>query len=645
MASGSVSVSVEWLAYLALALAALTLRLAALDAVPLGESESEQALHAWHTLQETAPGDYRIAHSPLTYLTQLLSFSVLGASAFSARIGVALAGAALSLTPLLFRESLGVTRSFVWALLLSVLTVPVASSRTADGTAFIMLFTLLGIWMIRRYWYSQALSDAIWASVFVTMMVFLSGPSGIPLFIILLLAGWMAVWRTALSAPQRLDLPGDDILRLSLRRLHHFPFARVALIPLAIVFFAATAFMLNPGGLRTVGALIEASLSPVARIGSGLGLPHGIVALLSYEALLIVFALGGAWLLWRHGAVSYLDRFAAAWAGVGALGLLLYPGTRPADAMWVVLPLSLLASYGINQLMVNRRVAAIWGVEAGNGESDSHDIYTTRFWWVKWLISALALLLLILASVQFLQVGRALLEAPGGIGLGDLIERVAAASYPRLAQGLGMLLTTAIIALVLYSICASFWGHGTCLQGLGLGFLWFMLMSGVGGAWRTSVTGAHEPAALWHGQAVARDADLLRATLFDLADRQARGFPLYAITIISDEQGVTRADGLLAWLLRDFPKARFVRHENMAAGEPIVISAHDPARAPDLGGDYVGQRFLLRRNVYLAQINPWQLPAWWSQRRLRDPIEQEDAVILWLRQDIYDGGTPADIRG
>ena len=200
----------------------------------------------------------------------------------------------------------------------------------------------------------------MWASAFVTLMLLLSSPSGIPLFVILLVAGWLAVWRTALSAPQRLDLPGDDILQMSLKRLNSFPYAKVILVPFATLVLTATAMMLNPGGLNSVGALINAFVTSWTAPDAVDGLRMGFVALMTYEPLLIVFALGGSWLLWRHGAVSYIDRFAAAWAGVAILGLILYPGARAADAMWAVLPLSLLASYGITQLMVNRRVAALW---------------------------------------------------------------------------------------------------------------------------------------------------------------------------------------------------------------------------------------------------------------------------------------------
>lgn len=634
-ASRPLSVPAEWLAYLALAVCALLLRTVGLDAVPLGDDEARQTLHAWHSVQDDAPGAFAVSSSPITYLTQLLTFSTLGASEFSARLGAVIAGVLLALSPLLFRQSIGKTRSFVWAVLLSVLTVPVATSRLADGAVWMMLFTVLAIWMIRRYWYSNKISDAMWASALVTLMLLLSSSAGIPLLIILLAAGWLAVWRTALSAPQRLHLPGDDILQSALKRLIEFPFLKVAWVPITVTVITATGFMLNPAGLRTVSQLISAALGGLTQAGADDGLRLAFAALLTYEPLLIIFALGGAWLLWKHGDVTYIDRFAAAWALVASLGLLLYPGAKTADAMWAAVPLSLLASYGITELMVNRLVVVLWP-----NNDDEHDsaLYSTRYWWVKWVISLGVLLFLFILSVQFLQAARAMLLLPPQPTLSDVF------SLSGTNAGLGLLLIAAMAVPIVYLLVIHFWGHGAALQGIGLGFAWFMLLSGIGGAWNTAVIHADNPAELWHPKATAKDAYLLRETLFELADRgDSKGFPLIKLNIVTDPGGIISDSGLIAWLARDFPNARFVTSVNAAAGAPIILTAHDGENQPELGGDYAGQRFVLRRSWSISQLGLWDLPAWWSHRRLRSQRQTEEAAVLWLRQDVYDG-IPADER-
>lgn len=629
------AISTEALAYVALALAALILRVSDLDIVPITDLEAESALHAWHTVEDDAPGTFAVSSSPLTYLTQLISFSLLGANEFGARIGAAIAGTALALSPLLFRESLGRTRTFVWAALLSLLTVPTVASRTADGSAFMMLFTVLAIWLIRRYWYSQELSDAGWAIAAITCMLLLSSPAGVPLLAVLLVAGWLAVWRTAISAPQRLGLPGDDILQLAVKRLRAFPIRGAAFVPVLIVVLISTALMFNPAGLRTVSQLVNEAIRGIMHSSSLDGTRLGFVALFVYEPLLIIYALGGAWLLWKKGDINYFDRFAAFWAVVGAVGLLLYPGAKASDAMWVVLPLTLLASYGITQLMVDRRVVILWA--AGDDDAEESALYSPRFRWVKWAISAGVLMLLLILAVQFMQIARLLLLLPQGTGFGELFSLLFDASQLRLLHGLGLLLMTGIIALIILFFTANVWGLGTCLQGIGLGFLWLMLISGVGGAWQGSVTDAADPHSLWRQRAVAADAYLLRQTLYELADRDQSGFPTLEIFIVRDAGGTLKNDGLVAWLTRDFPNARFVNKAEEAAGARIVLTAQQDQAANALKGDYVGQRFLLRRSWSLADLGLWDLPAWWSQGRLREGMMREEHALLWLRQDVYDG--------
>ena len=639
-------ISTEWLAWLGLALLALLLRAADLDSVPLSDHEARNALQAWHTVADSAPGSYQAADSPLAFISQLLTFSLLGASAFTARILPMLAGVALALTPLLFRDSLGRTRAFVWASLLSLLSIPVAASRLADGGSFLILFALLAVWMIRRYWYSGRVADARNAIGLVTAMTCLCSPAGIPLLVIMLAAGWLAVWRTALSAPQRLDLPGDDILQLATRRLRAFPLRETALVPAAVIILTATVFMLNPAGLRTVSQLIDSALAGFTQSHSADGTRVGFLALLAHEPLLIVFALGGAWLLWKQGAVTYIDRFAAAWALIGALALLLYPGASPADAMWVVLPLSLLASYGITQLMVDRRVVILW--EAGENadddrsENDDSELYSTAYWWVKWLIGGIVLGMLLLISVQFMHVARLLLELPAEAWLGEALSLLATQDYLRLLHALGMLLLPGIILLAVCLLLTNFWGSATCLQGIGLGFLGMMLLSSVGGGWGLAARDPDQPDGVWRQTAISAETPLLQETLFELSARQTGGFPLLDMTVVEDrERGISR-DGLVAWLLRDYPQARFAPVAAQAKGQPIVLMADDEAQAAQLQGDYVGQRFVLRRSWSLADASLWDLPAWWTQSLRREGSQSRaDALMLWLRQDVYDGATTA----
>lgn len=627
------NISVELVAYIVLAIVALLFRVAELDAVPLNDAEARQALHAWHTVSPHTPSEFVISNSPINYWMQTFAFATLGGNEFTARWGAVLAGVLLSLSPVLFRERIGITRSFVWSVLLSLLTVPIASSRYADGTTWMMLFTVLTIWMVWRFWYSQKLSDAMWATAFITPMVLLSSPSGIPLFVILLASGWLAVWRTALSAPERLDLPGDDILQTSVKRLVEFPFVQVAFIPVIVIVMVATGSMLNPSGLSTVSQLINTALTGITQSATDSSVRLGFVALLTYEPLLIIFAIGGSWLLWKHGDVTYVDRFAVAWASIGSVGLLLYTGATASDAMWVVVPLTLLASYGITELMINRLVVVLWM----NNEDTDGDLYSTQFWWAKWIISLGVLLFLMIFAVHFLEVARGLLTLPPQIGLGEAVTQLFGAQFNEFRYSLLWIVFVMVFSMIGFLLVASFWGNDTTLQGIGLGFVMFMLISGMGGAWNTAVENTDSPADLWHQSKTANDAYLLRDTFFELADRDSQGFPLLGVSVVTDQLGVITNDGLVAWLLRDFSNATFVNSLDAVQGDQIILMAQTSVTEPDLGGDYVGQSFILRRNWSVTQLYMMDVLAWWTQGRFRTEQQFEQVSILWLRQDVYDG--------
>lgn len=630
--STGVTISIEVLAYLALALLAFVFRIAELDAVPLTDYEAQQALHAWHTITPSAPGEFVTSSSPIVYVTQLMTFSTFGGSELAVRLSGIFAGMLLSLSPLLFREQIGKTRAFVWAVLLSLLTVPVASSRYADGTTWMMLFAVLSMWMIWRYWYSKKISEAMWATAFIALMVLLSSPSGIPLLVILLVSGWLAVWRTALSAPERLDLPGDDILQTALKRLIDFPFIQVAFVPVFVVIAVGTLFMFNPSGLSTVSQLINVALSGITQPSSESGLRLGFMAVFTYEPLLMIFAIGGAWLLWRHGDVTYADRFAVAWASVGTVGLLLYAGATTSDAMWVVVPLTLLASYGITELMVNRLVIVLWDTR-----NTSDSLYSTQYWWVKWAISLGVLLMLFVISVHFQEIARSLLLLPPQSTIGDMFNRLLEPAFNEFRYSLLWFILGIVFSVVGFLLVASFWGNESTLQGVGLGFVMFLLLSGMGGAWNTAVQNANNPAELWHQNAIADDAYLLRDTLFEIADRDSNGFPLISVSAVTDNAGVIRNDGLIAWLLRDFPNASFVNTIDAVQGDQIILMAETSVTQPELGGDYVGQSFILRHTWSASKLNPVDIWAWWSQRRIREEQRLQEISVLWLRQDVYNG--------
>ncbi|MFN8452843.1 MAG: hypothetical protein U0521_30585, partial [Anaerolineae bacterium] len=84
--TGWAGVSFELIAYGAILVLALVLRLAELDTTPIMASETHNALAAWRVIMPNAPGEPLIASSALLFALQSLSFSVLGGTELAARI-------------------------------------------------------------------------------------------------------------------------------------------------------------------------------------------------------------------------------------------------------------------------------------------------------------------------------------------------------------------------------------------------------------------------------------------------------------------------------------------------------------------------------------------------------------------------------
>ena len=174
-------------------------------------------------------------------------------------------------------------------------------------------------------------------------------------------------------------------------------------------------------------------------------------------------------------------------------------------------------------------------------------------------------------------------------------------------------------------------GTRTTWQGIGVGIALFFGVTSLGSGWAIAVTDADQPAQIWRSETTSRDTLLLRATLLDVIDREARGFTELPVFALVPE------DGVVAWVLRDFHQTRFIDDPREAVGEQVVLlSADNPT--PDLGTAYVGQDFTVAQ-TYTANGYLIDFPAWWTQRTVRTPVSSRSRTVLWLRQDVYDGIT------
>ncbi len=312
-------ITLERLAYIAIGVLALLLRLANLDAAAMSPAEAAQAMAALDLVNRAGALPASGA-SPLLLNLHWLIFLVAQAGETSARIAPALVGTVTVLLAYGLRAELGRLGALGAALLLAVSSSLVFWSRSATGESLALLAGMM-----------LAVGLAGWRR------------SGGP--------GWL-LWLAAALALALLSAPiGYSILIcVAPRGESGHAAAGLATAGLAfvlILLLGATGFFFNPGGLAAVADLPAAWL----RGFSGAASPDGAAMLglgmnlLWLETLLLGAGLAGLAVGLRRRA--WLAQGLGLWLALALLLLLLRGGRTPADLAVLALPLALLGGLAL----------------------------------------------------------------------------------------------------------------------------------------------------------------------------------------------------------------------------------------------------------------------------------------------------------
>ena len=136
---------------LAIAGVGLVLRLLDLGNRAMHHDESLHATFAWYLAEGRGYEHNPLMHGPLLFHTLAGTFKIAGDGDVTARLPIALAGAALVATPLLFRRWLGPTATASAAALLAVSPVLLYFSRFARNDVIAVLWTVLLVAAVWRY--------------------------------------------------------------------------------------------------------------------------------------------------------------------------------------------------------------------------------------------------------------------------------------------------------------------------------------------------------------------------------------------------------------------------------------------------------------------------------------------------------------
>jgi hypothetical protein len=247
--------------------------------------------------------------------------------------------------------------------------------------------------------------------------------------------------------------------------------------------------------------------------------------------------------------------------------------------------------------------------------------------------------LLAFCAVHFQTAGRLLVTLPTDTFFSETLSLITEARYVPLRISLIWLILGALFAAVGYLMSASLWGGITTAQGGALGIFIFGLVTSAGSGWNAAVTNASDARELWHIHPTSSEVFLLRQTLFDFAKRETGAFPDIPVTVVLDRDAGITDDGVLAWLLRDFSNTRYVLSDAEARMNELVLmkAPTSEGAVPNLGGAYVGQSFTLEYRWDANTARFIDFPGWWSHGHVRVPPHPLLTVVLWVRQDIYDG--------
>jgi hypothetical protein len=594
-----VAVSLEVVLWIGLLALALCLRLADLGTAALNDAEAHEALAAWRFVRLDAAGSMPLVHSPLTFVLNSLLFSVAGGSDLLARLPTALLGLGLVFTPLLWRRELGRVTALLAGLFLTFSAAMLVDARTLSPAIGSMLLAVLGLWLFRQFVQAKRPIAAVLATMSAGGVLLLSDPAGFVLLAILGVAWLFANVLSAEDAPQ--TQPGVW-MRAALAA---WPWRDAILAAIVLVAVVGTVFLLYPAGLTQVGDVLAIGLHGVVSRPEGYLAAFPIWVTLLYEPLLWVVGVFGVWRALRQG--TFLGRFLVGWLVGGLLASILYAGAGPEYALWLVIPLALLAADVVAELL-RPVIDPIWNVPG---------------WAVPTLAMGTAALLAV-STINFVWGARRLATTVD-------LAAVQVDTLHLLLGGMSLLLI-----VILFFLAGSLWGTQAALKGIALGVVAFLFVQGAASAWRVAVTNLDNPVELWHVPAANRPLGLLRETVDEISYRDNGTAGRMAFIAQVPE------DGAVAWLLRDYTDLRFVSEVDRRATDPLIV-APETFQPDTLGAAYVGQDFYLTKTWDLGSLRWVDVPLWLLYRESSVAPQVSGRVVVWAREDLY--GLPPAITG
>ena len=538
---------------------ALGFRFVRLGYSPLNDREASIALQALAAADGTTT-----EFGPFISIVGLtaLDFYIFSATDFLARFWSALLGALIIFIPFLYHKRIGYWPAMIASFMLAISPEMVGLSRIVGSPMVAGVCLLLSIGLITYH-------KPVLSGVFLALGL-MSGDS-FWLGLIILGSSWLISKKL---------VPDCDFIRfpkLSEKGSFWLPFDIAFGLTLLIV---STSFFMEPAGVSGIFAGLVSFILGFFIEYSNLYflLP---LTLLAYTGSALIFGVWGG----LRGIIARdkIDTILLCWFVVGLATILLYPGSQPADILWVTIPLWILAA---------RFLFSVW-----------------RFPETSRLVVGGTVAAVIVLSAFMLIALRSLVRP-------DLEQQQQLNTLIALIGGL--VLIVAVLLLVNYG-----WKEEVSKSGLLLGLVIVNIFTLISISVNTTSLGSDDANNFWYPKEPQLSTEWLSLSIDRISDwNESSGVPVDIAVSDFNTPG-------MVWTLRGIDSINFIPYLTPQSQSGIVIT--DDQSYPELTNSYRGQDLVWSREVLWEEMTPFQYLNWLVTRKA--PVRTRQ-IILWVRTDL-----------